>query len=123
VLASSPARISDQISRRTRIPLTQESPSNDHALNLAQWPRSCAFWPFQEVTSDERRQTTRIHWRHARHPHGFRPQALQHQGIDGDQARLQQVQRVHRRLLIVEPVRIRREINAPCQWKVCRSMA
>ena len=34
-----------------------------------------------DVASDERRQVTPIRWRHARHPRGFRPHALQHQGI------------------------------------------
>jgi hypothetical protein len=32
MLASNPARILEQISRRARIPLTQESTSGDHAL-------------------------------------------------------------------------------------------
>ena len=34
MLASNPARILEQISRRARIPLTQESTSGDHALIL-----------------------------------------------------------------------------------------
>jgi hypothetical protein len=35
MLASNPARILEQISRRARIPLTQESTSGDHALVFA----------------------------------------------------------------------------------------
>jgi hypothetical protein len=38
MLASNPARILEQISRRARIPLTQESTSGDHALTRLHAP-------------------------------------------------------------------------------------
>ena len=52
----------------------------------------------------ERRQAANVRCGHARHPARFGEHALQHQRIDVDQAGLQQVQRMHRRLLVVQPV-------------------
>ena len=57
-----------------------------------------------DMTPHERRQAADIRWRHTRHPRGLSQHPLQHQCVDVNQAGLQQVKRVHRRLLIVEPV-------------------
>jgi hypothetical protein len=46
MLASNPARILEQISRRARIPLTQESTSGDHALKA----RPGAVWMVRVVS-------------------------------------------------------------------------
>jgi hypothetical protein len=52
----------------------------------------------------QRAQRSHIRLGHPREPHRFVQYALQHQRIDVDQARLQQVQRKNRELLILKPV-------------------
>ena len=57
-----------------------------------------------DVAPNERRQGPEVGRHHARHPARFGQHALQHQRVHVDQAGLQQVKRVHRDLLVLQPI-------------------
>src|SRR5919202_4603748 len=58
-----------------------------------------------DVCVDQRREPAIILPRHARRPNRLRQHTRHHQGVDVDKAALKEVQRQHRNLLVLKPVR------------------